>query len=65
MNARHLKVERTGDFAQGKTKPAIRLKGNWLERAGFLPDTKCQVIILGNGRLELQAATNAAPIFAV
>jgi hypothetical protein len=65
MNARQLKVERTGDFAQGKIKPSIRLKGNWLERAGFLPNTNCRVIILGNGRLELHAATNAVPALAV
>jgi hypothetical protein len=59
MNVRQLKVERTGDFALGKIKPVIRLKGNWLERAGFLPNTSCQIIVVGNGKLELHAQTAA------
>ena len=35
QNKRSLKIEAVGDFAAGKTKPMIRLRGRWLERAGF------------------------------
>ena len=34
---RTLKIEAVGDFAAGKIKPKIRLKGHWLEKAGFRP----------------------------
>ena len=55
MNSRNLKVEKTGDFFHRKIKPAIRLKGRWLEQAGFLPDSRARVIIRATGVLEIQA----------
>jgi hypothetical protein len=55
MNIRNLKVETTGDFYRRKVKPAIRLKGNWLARAGFLPDSRVRVIIRETGILEIHA----------
>lgn len=55
MNTRKLKVEKTGDSILGKIKPAIRLKGNWLERAGFRPNTHCQIVMVAPGKLEIQA----------
>jgi len=55
MNARTLKVEMTGDFFSRKVKPAIRLKGRWLERAGFPPDSRVRVIIRATGILEIHA----------
>lgn len=45
----------TGDFFSRKVKPAIRLKGRWLERAGFHPDTHVRVIIRATGILEIHA----------
>ncbi|MGO8929138.1 MAG: hypothetical protein ACLQU3_19905 [Limisphaerales bacterium] len=30
-----MRIERTGDFWQGKIKPRIRIGGQWLEQAGF------------------------------
>ena len=53
MNIRNLKVEATGDFFSCKVKPAIRLKGNWLARAGFVPDSRVRVVIRAAGILEI------------
>ena len=55
MKIRNLKVEKTGDFHRHKVKPAIRLKGNWLERAGFSLDSHVRVVIRETGLLELHA----------
>ena len=35
--------------------PAIRLKGRWLERAGFPPNSRVTVILRSQGVLEIQA----------
>ena len=35
QHKRTLKIEAVGDFATGKIKPKIRLKGHWLEKVGF------------------------------
>ena len=40
---RILKVEEVGDFWRGDTIPRIRLKGNWLDNAGFPPNTRVEV----------------------
>ena len=50
---RTLKVEKTGDYFYAKVKPAIRLKGNWLERAGFPPNSRARIEILANGVLQI------------
>jgi len=42
----------SGDSA---TCPFIRLKGRWLERAGFPPDSRVRVIIRATGILEIHA----------
>ena len=55
MNTRTLKVEMTGDFFSRKVKPAIRLKGHWLARAGFVPDSRVRVVIREPGILEIHA----------
>jgi len=55
MKIRNLKVEKTGDFHRHKIKPAIRLKGNWLARAGFAPDSRVRVIVRETGWLEVLA----------
>jgi hypothetical protein len=47
MNAkkvtRILKVEESGDFAAGHVKPYIRLRGKWLAKFGFKPNTRVKV----------------------
>ena len=55
MNTRTIKVETTGDFFSRKVKPAIRLKGRWLERAGFRPDSHAQITLRETGVLEIRA----------
>ena len=52
-STRTIKVEKTGDYFYAKVKPAIRLKGNWLERAGFPPDSRARIEILANGVLQI------------
>jgi hypothetical protein len=42
---RRLKVEHCGDFAKRKTYPLVRIRGNWLRDAGFLPNSYVSVII--------------------
>ena len=42
-NCRILKVEEIGDFWRGDTIPRIRLKGKWLDNAGFPPNTRVEV----------------------
>jgi hypothetical protein len=53
MNARTLKIEATGDFFRGKIKPHIRLKGYWLEQAGFKPGHRVQVLCSEAGTLSV------------
>jgi len=42
-DCRILKVEEVGDFWRGDTIPRIRLKGKWLDNAGFPPNTRVEV----------------------
>lgn len=54
--ARQLKIEAEGDLWKGLLKPKIRLMGRWLERAGFRPGQRVQVICLAPGVIELRSA---------
>jgi hypothetical protein len=36
---RRLKVEEVGDFYRHRTKPLLRLTGNWLKEAGINPNS--------------------------
>ena len=58
---RTLKIEEDGDFSASKVKPKIRLMGHWLEKAGFSPGGRVQVVFRGPGIIELRApgATNS------
>lgn len=51
---RLLKVEATGDFFYRKIRPKIRLSGQWLAQAGFLPGHRVQVLIEQPGCLTLR-----------
>lgn len=42
---RSLKIQPVGDFWRKKVKPQILLSGKWLERAGFKPGHRVQVIV--------------------
>ena len=52
---RDLKIEADGDSWKGLIKPKIRLMGCWLERAGFKPGNRVQVICVAPGVIELRS----------
>ena len=55
MNNRKLKIEADGDYWLGLLKPKIRLRGRWLERAGFKPGDHVHVTCVAPGVIELRA----------
>ncbi len=58
---RTLKIEANGDPWKGLIKPKIRLTGRWLERAGFQPGQRVQVICVAPGVLELRSSEAPPP----
>jgi len=54
MKTRNLKIEATGDYWRGPVIPKIRLAGQWLERAGFLPGNRVEIIVSEPGTLTLK-----------
>ncbi len=52
---RTLKIEADGDFWKGLIKPKIRIKGHWLEQAGFRSGNRVQIACNGPGIIELRA----------
>jgi len=52
---RDLKIEAEGDSWRGLFKPKIRLIGRWLERAGFKPGNRVQVVCVAPGVIELRS----------
>ena len=56
---RSLKIEADGDGWAGKIKPKIRLKGNWLERAGFRAGGRVKVTSVTVGVMELRSEGTA------
>jgi hypothetical protein len=52
---RKLKIEADGDFWKGHTKPKIRLRGHWLERAGFSSGSHVHVTCVAPGVIELRS----------
>jgi len=59
VNTRTLKIEEDGDFWKGKTRPKIRLKGSWLEQAGFKPGNRVSVKSVAPGLIELRSNESA------
>jgi len=51
---RSLKIEEAGDFWRGGIKPRILLAGKWLERAGFKPGHRVEILIEQPGTMTLQ-----------
>ena len=67
MQLRHLKVEPLDEqCGQPVTKALIRLKGQWLQQAGFAPGRHIEVICERPGRLILRDANvdRTTPILA-
>ena len=58
LKRRILKVEEVGDFWKKRTTPRIRLRGKWLAKAGFLPNSYVQVESPTPGMLILQLMEN-------
>ena len=52
---RRLKIEEEGDPWKGKVRSKIRLKGCWLERAGFKQGNHVSVKYVASGVIELHA----------
>jgi len=57
---RTLKIEADGDPWFGNIKPKIRLRGNWLDRAGFKPGTRVSVTCIAPGIIELHSFDQGA-----
>jgi hypothetical protein len=58
---RSLKIETVGDYSQRKTKPRIRLSGQWLERAGFIAGHRVEIHLHQPGEMTLQFREESAP----
>jgi hypothetical protein len=58
--SRTLKIEADGDQCYGKIKPKIRLRGKWLERAGFKPGNRVSVKCIAEGIMELRSDNSPA-----
>ena len=58
--SRTLKIEEDGDLYYGGIKPKIRLRGNWLDRAGFKPGTRVSVTCIAHGIIELHSFGQAS-----
>jgi hypothetical protein len=58
---RSLKIEIVGDYSQRKTKPRIRLSGNWLERAGFIAGHRAEIHLHQPGEMTLQFREESPP----
>lgn len=54
-SVRQLKIEADGDIWKGLIKPKIRLRGHWLERAGFRPGHCVHVTCVAPGVIELRS----------
>jgi hypothetical protein len=42
---RSLKIQPVGDFWRKKVKPQILLSGKWLEKAGFRPGHRVEILV--------------------
>jgi hypothetical protein len=61
MKTRTLKIESAGDYWRGQVSPKIRLAGQWLERAGFKPGSRVEIIISEPGTLTLRFIDQFSP----
>jgi hypothetical protein len=58
---RTLKIEERGDYAARQTVPSLRLKGKWLQAAGFPPGDHVTITCQSPGVLELRLNTLPPP----
>lgn len=62
LQARSLAIEATGDFFYNKIKPKIRLSGQWLAKAGFLPGHRVEVLVDQPGVMTLRFVQQAQEV---
>jgi hypothetical protein len=53
-HSRSLKIEKIGDSWHGRIIPRIRIAGQWLEKAGFKPNNRVEVLIEQPGTISLR-----------
>jgi hypothetical protein len=58
---RSLKVELSGDAFHKKTFPKIRLQGKWLQKLGFLPSGRVEIIPIAHGEIRLRFMEQPEP----
>jgi hypothetical protein len=51
---RTLKIELAGDMFRRRTFPKIRLQGRWLERLGFRPNDRVEIVPVAEGIMNLR-----------
>ena len=51
--ARSLKVELRGDRWKGRTFPALRVMGQWMAAAGFVPGRRVSVEVVASGEIKI------------
>ncbi len=51
---RTLKIEERGDYFRKRTIPTVRLKGKWLQAAGFPPGKHLTLQVISQGVIELR-----------
>ncbi len=56
MSKRTLKIEERGDYFRKQTIPTVRLKGKWLQAAGFAPGRYLTLTIIAQGVIELRVS---------
>ena len=54
MSKRTLKIEERGDFYRKRTVPTVRLKGKWLQAAGFPAGRHLELTVISTGVIELR-----------
>ena len=59
MKKRTLKIEERGDYATRKTTPVVRLKGKWLQAAGFPAGKHLELTVIAPGVIELRVIGGA------
>jgi cell division inhibitor SulA len=60
MKTRTLKIEESGDYAAKKITPTVRLKGKWLQAAGFPPGKHLELTVISPGVIELRVIGGVA-----
>jgi hypothetical protein len=58
---RTLKIEERGDYSSDRTFPMVRLRGKWLQAAGFPPGERLTLTLVSPGVIEMRVCGAPAP----